>query len=258
MKKFPWIAAGAVAIYAGVLYAQDAAQPEFKTVTEKASYAIGLNIGNSVTRDDLEVDARMLVRGLTDALSKKDPALSEEEMTAAMQAFQQEAVAKMTEKRTQAAEENVKKGEAFLAANKQQAGVQTTDSGLQYKVLKEGAGPVPKPTDTVKTHYEGKLLDGTVFDSSLERGEPATFPVNGVIAGWTEALQKMKVGSKYQLFVPAKLAYGERGAGGAIGPNETLIFEVELLDIEKPQPQQQQQLQQQQLQQLQQQLQQQP
>ena len=128
---------------------------------------------------------------------------------------------------------NLKAGEDFLAANAKKEGVKTTASGLQYKVIKSGSGPSPKPTDTVKVHYNGTLIDGTVFDSSIRRGSPATFPVNGVIPGWTEALQLMKVGDKWQLFIPAKLAYGEQGPG-PIGPNATLIFDVELLGIEKP------------------------
>jgi FKBP-type peptidyl-prolyl cis-trans isomerase FklB len=211
---------------------QPAAPAGLKTVADKASYAIGVNIGNSITRDDLDINAQALVRGLTDALNGQKPQLSEEEMAAAMQAFQQQAIAKMAEKQSKQAEANAAKGKAFLEANKKQPGVQTTQSGLQYKILKRGTGPSPKATDTVKTHYKGTLLNGETFDSSYDRGEPATFPVNGVIAGWTEALQKMKVGGKWKLFVPAELAYGERGAGGAIGPNETLVFEVELLGIE--------------------------
>lgn len=234
-KRYTTMAASAALVMVGIALAQQPqqGQPEMKTVTDKASYAIGLNIGNSITSDELEVNADLLIRGLTDALRKAEPALSEEEMVNAMQAYQQQAIAKMAEKRNQAGAANAQKGKAFLEANKQKPGVVTTKSGLQYKVLKQGTGATPKATDTVKTHYTGTLIDGTVFDSSVERGEPATFPVNGVIAGWTEALQLMKVGSKYQLFVPAELAYGERGAGGAIGPNETLVFEVELLGIEQ-------------------------
>ena len=130
-------------------------------------------------------------------------------------------------------EENLKKGQAFLEANKSKDGVKTTASGLQYIVMKEGAGAKPTLNDKVTTHYHGTLIDGTVFDSSVERGQPASFPVSGVIPGWTEALQMMTVGSKYKLFVPANLGYGERGAGGKIGPNSVLIFEVELISIDK-------------------------
>jgi FKBP-type peptidyl-prolyl cis-trans isomerase len=139
----------------------------------------------------------------------------------------------MEEKQKAAAGTNLKAGEAFLAANAKKVGVKTTASGLQYKVIKSGAGPSPKPTDVVKVHYHGTLIDGTIFDSSVQRNTPATFPVNGVIPGWTEALQLMKVGDKWQLVIPAKLAYGEEGPG-PIGPNSVLIFEVELLGIEKP------------------------
>ncbi len=237
-KHWMWMTLCGLILVVSAVRAADPAQPEMKTVNDKASYAIGINIGKSISRDDLEVNPQLLVRGLMDALEGKESALSEEEMVAAMQDFQQQAVAKMTEARGKEAAANAAKGRAFLQANKQKPGVTTTESGLQYKVLKAGTGPSPKETDTVKTHYKGTLLDGTVFDSSYERGEPATFPVGGVIAGWTEALQKMKVGGKWQLFVPAELAYGERGAGGAIGPNETLVFEVELLGIEDAQTQQ--------------------
>jgi FKBP-type peptidyl-prolyl cis-trans isomerase len=146
--------------------------------------------------------------------------------------LQKSAMAKAEEKQIAAAEKNLKAGEAFLAANAKKEGVKTTASGLQYKVIKAGTGASPKPTDIVKVHYTGTLVDGTVFDSSVQRGEPATFPVNGVIPGWTEALQLMKVGDKWQLVIPSKLAYGEQGPR-AIGPNSTLIFDVELLGIEK-------------------------
>ena len=157
--------------------------------------------------------------------------LSEEEMRTVMTAFQKEMAAKQAEMMKSQGEKNKKEGEAFLAENKKKEGVKTLASGLQYKVIKEGTGKTPKATDKVSTHYQGTLIDGTEFDSSYKRGEPATFPVNGVIPGWTEALQLMKVGSKWQLFVPSKLAYGEKGAGPIIGPNAVLIFTVELLAI---------------------------
>ena len=147
--------------------------------------------------------------------------------------FQQEIQNKQIAKMKEASEKNAKEGAAFLAENKNKEGVITLESGLQYKVLKSGDGPSPKETDTVVTHYRGNLINGEIFDSSYKRGQPATFPVSGVIAGWTEALQKMKVGDKWQLFIPSNLAYGENGAGQKIGPNEVLIFELELLEIKK-------------------------
>ncbi|MCJ7833279.1 MAG: FKBP-type peptidyl-prolyl cis-trans isomerase, partial [Deltaproteobacteria bacterium] len=170
-------------------------------------------------------------KGFKDALSGAKPLLSEEEMRTVMTAFQKEISEKQAEKTKVLGEKNKKEGETFLAENKKKEGVKILTSGLQYKVVKEGTGKKPKATDKVTTHYQGTLIDGTEFDSSYKRGEPAAFPVNGVIPGWTEALQLMKVGSKWQLFVPSKLAYGERGAGPKIGPNAVLIFTVELLSI---------------------------
>jgi len=158
--------------------------------------------------------------------------MTEQEIQETLKTFQQEMAAKQAEKTKQLAEINKKEGEAFLAENKKKEGVKTLPSGLQYKILTEGSGKTPKETDTVTTHYRGTLIDGTEFDSSFKRGQPASFTVNGVIKGWTEALQLMKEGSKWQLFIPSDLAYGDRGAGGQIGPHATLIFEVELISID--------------------------
>ena len=210
--------------------AQD--KPDLTKPKQKTSYAIGLDIATSLKRQELDVDAKALAAGIADGFAGK-PALTDEEQKAAIMDLQKTAMAKAEEKQKVSAENNLKAGEAFLAANAKKDGVKTTASGLQYKVIKSGTGPLPKPTDTVKVHYTGTLVDGTVFDSSVERGTPATFPVKGVIPGWTEALQLMKVGDKWQLVIPAKLAYGEEGPG-PIGPNSTLIFDVELLGIEKP------------------------
>ncbi|ADB16645.1 peptidylprolyl isomerase FKBP-type [Pirellula staleyi DSM 6068] len=204
---------------------------QMKTVKEQASYAIGLNIGSDLKSEAAELDVEALVRGLKDSLAGAKPALSEEQIQAAMKVFVGELQAKAAEKAKGAADKNAKEGAAFLAANKTKQGVKTTASGLQYQVLKAGTGASPKATSTVKTHYHGTLIDGTVFDSSVDRGEPAQFPVNRVIPGWTEALQMMKVGDKWRLFLPSELAYGERGAGDDIGPNSVLVFEVELIDI---------------------------
>ena len=216
-------------------------KPELTTPKQRVSYSIGANIGGNFKRQEIDVDVKALAAGVTDALAGKT-ALTEAEMRDVMMAFQREMQTKMEarekaleEQHAKAAPENLKKGEEFLAANAKKEGVKTTPSGLQYKVLKSGSGKTPKATDTVKTHYHGTLIDGTVFDSSVERGEPVSFPVNGVIPGWTEALQMMKEGDKWQLTVPSKLAYGERGAGDKIGPNTVLIFDVELIAIEKGQ-----------------------
>jgi FKBP-type peptidyl-prolyl cis-trans isomerase FklB len=210
--------------------AQD--KPDLTNPKQKTSYAIGLDIASSLKRQELDVDAKAIAAGIADGFAGK-PALTDEEQKAAIMDFQKAAMAKAEEKQKTAAANNLKAGEAFLAANAKKDGVKTTASGLQYKVLSSGAGPSPKTTDVVKVNYTGKLVDGTVFDSSVRRGEPATFPVNGVIPGWTEALQLMKVGDKWQLVIPPKLAYGDNGPG-PIGPNSTLIFDVELLGIEKP------------------------
>ena len=210
--------------------AQD--KPDLTNPKQKSSYAIGMDIATSLKRQELDVDAKALAAGIADELAGK-PALTEEQQKATLTELEKSFMAKAEEKQKAAADKNLKAGEDFLAANAKKEGVKTTASGLQYKVIKSGTGASPKPTDTVKVHYTGTLVDGTVFDSSVQRGEPVTFPVKGVIPGWTEALQLMKVGDKWQLVIPAKLAYGENGPG-PIGPNSTLIFEVELLGIEKP------------------------
>ena len=206
-----------------------------KDQKDKASYSIGYDIGTTFKKQNVELNPDALFSGLKDALSGKE-AMSKEERDKTLADFQKEMVEKQAATTKAAGEKNTVDGEKFLAENKKKEGVKTTASGLQYKVLKEGTGASPKPTETVVTNYKGTLLDGTEFDSSYKRNEPATFPVNRVIPGWTEALQLMKPGSKYQLFIPSKLAYGERGAGKDIGPNSALIFEVELLSIKLPDP----------------------
>jgi len=213
---------------AGIASAADA--PDLKDPKAKTSYAIGVDIGNNFKKNELEIEPKALAAGLLDALTGK-PVLTEEEVKATLDGLRQQMMAKMMAKQTEAGSTNKKEGEDFLAANAKKEGVKTTASGLQYKVMKSGTGKQPKATDTVKTHYHGTLINGEVFDSSVQRGEPVEFPVNGVIPGWQEALQLMKTGDKWQLFVPAALAYGERGAGGKIGPNAALIFEVELLEV---------------------------
>jgi len=204
-----------------------------KTPSQKSSYAIGMNIGKNLKRDSVEVDPAILLRGLKDALAGNKLLLTDEEAKAALTALQTEVRAKEEAKTKAAAVENKKAGEAFLAANKTKEGVVTLPSGLEYKIIKEGTGPKPAAEDTVLCHYRGTLVDNTEFDSSYKRGEPLKIPVGGVIKGWTEAIQLMPVGSKWQLFIPSDLAYGERGAPGSpIGPNSTLVFEVELISIE--------------------------
>ncbi len=202
-----------------------------KSQKDKVSYSIGINMGRNLKQLGVDIDPDTFAKGFKDSFSGAKSQLGDEEMQTVMTAFQKEMAAKQAEKMKVVAEKNKKDGEAFLTENKKKDGVKTLASGLQYKVIKAGTGKIPKATDKVTTHYQGTLIDGTEFDSSYKRGEPATFPVKGVIPGWTEALQKMKVGSKWQLFIPAKLAYGERGAGPTIGPNAVLIFTMELLSI---------------------------
>lgn len=190
-----------------------------------------MEVGKSLNRDGVDVDPNILLQGIKDGLTGRKPLMSDDEFKSTMMALQNDVRQRRMQKMQQVAEVNRKQGEAFLAANKTKPGVVPLPSGLQYKILKEGTGPKPTVNDSVVCNYRGTLLDNTEFDSSYQRGQPATFPVGGVIRGWTEALQLMPVGSKWQLFVPAELAYGPRGSGPNIGPNATLIFEVELLSI---------------------------
>ncbi|MFM8839700.1 MAG: FKBP-type peptidyl-prolyl cis-trans isomerase [bacterium] len=209
------------------------ASMELKTQKDKASYSIGVSIGKNLKDQKVDITTDILVKGLLDAYTGAKTQLTEKEMGDVLTQFQQEIMAKAQEEAAKKGGENKTKGEKFLADNKNKPGVKSTPSGLQYSVITEGTGPKPTASSTVKVHYTGKLIDGTTFDSSVDRGEPVEFPLNGVIKGWTEGVQLMSKGSKYKFYIPAELAYGERGAGNAIGPNETLVFEVELLDIVK-------------------------
>lgn len=226
-----------------------AATPAMKTSADSISYAIGLNLGKSLKENNITVTPAMVSAGVADGLAGS-PKLTDNQIQQVLVALQQELAARQAAQgggqshqapdqqgqnqvpQEQLAAQNKTQGEAFLAQNKTQQGVITTPSGLQYQVMTEGAGASPKATDNVKVHYTGMLLDGTVFDSSVQRGEPISFPLNGVIPGWTEGVQLMKVGSKHRLFIPSDLAYGPNGIPGSpIGPNATLVFEVELLGI---------------------------
>jgi len=198
---------------------------------DKVSYSIGLNIGKSMKQEGLDINPDALAAAMKDVFAGAKPQLTDEEVQAVMQEFQKEMMAKRMKGQQEGLTKNKAEGEKFLADNKKKEGIKTTASGLQYKVIKDGTGKTPKATDTVSTHYRGTLISGKEFDSSYKRGEPAEFPVNGVIKGWTEALQLMKEGAKWQLFIPSELAYGERGAGQDIGPNSTLIFDIELLSV---------------------------
>lgn len=202
-----------------------------KTAKDKASYAVGVNFGTGLHQHEVPVDAAIVARGLRDAMAGGKLLMTEDEMKTALTQLRNDVNQAQQAKAHEAGESNRKEGDAFLAANKAKDGVVTLPSGLQYKILTAGTGPKPTTSDTVTCNYKGTLISGKEFDSSYKRGQPATFPVSGVIKGWTEALQLMPVGSKWQLFIPADLAYGDRGAPPDIAPGDTLIFEVELLSI---------------------------
>ena len=232
--KLRWIVVVVVMLFACQVSAAE--EMTLKSEKDKVSYIIGREIGNNLKSQAIDVDPEILARGIKDSFSGAKPMMTEEEMKEVMTAFQKEVMAKRQELAKQLGEKNKKEGESFLAQNKTKEGVKNLPSGLQYKVIKAGTGKKPKATDTVTTQYRGTLTDGTEFDSSYSRGQPATFPVNGVIPGWTEALQLMEEGAKWQVFVPSNLAYGERGAGPKIGPNATLIFEIELISVQEKKP----------------------
>src|SRR5438094_1868623 len=226
MKRLILIfAAGSLAL---PLFGQEKS-PQLKDQKDKVSYSIGLNIGFNLSRQNVQINADVLTAGIKDAIAGK-PQLTTDQVKEVMATFEKD----MQQKQKAAGEKNASEGTKFLEENKKKEGVKTTASGLQYKAIKDGTGAQPKATDTVTVNYRGTLINGTEFDSSYKRGEPASFPLNGVIKGWTEGLQLMKVGSKYQFFVPPNLAYGERAVGPDIAPNSTLIFEVELLDVKPP------------------------
>lgn len=214
--------------------AQPGAAGKPESLLDRASYIIGLNLGKSLKTNDIQANTDLIVKGLRDGLSGGQALFTDEEMQTAMQSFQQQVAQQQEAKQKVAGDKNKTDGEGFLMKNKERKEVKTTASGLQYEVLTEGTGAAPKATDTVTVNYKGTLMDGTTFDSSYDRGQPATFVLNQVIPGWTEGVQLMKVGSKYKFYIPSALGYGERGAGGVIGPNATLVFEVELVSIGQP------------------------
>lgn len=217
---------GLVAVSLSVsAFAKDAG--EFKTDKQKFSYTVGFQLGQNLKRQNLDIDPKIVAQGMQSALSGTTPKLTPDQMRASVEAYQK----KEQEKTEALAKKNLETGQAFLEANKKKEGVVTLPSGLQYKVITEGKGKQPKSTDTVVAHYRGTLIDGTEFDSSYKRNEPATFPVEGVIKGWQETLPLMKEGAKWQVYIPSDLGYGARGAGNAIGPNQVLIFDIELLSV---------------------------
>jgi FKBP-type peptidyl-prolyl cis-trans isomerase FklB len=229
--RYHWIIVLGLLIFSTQALGEEKGAP--KNQKDKVSYIIGMDIGTNLKKQAMDINQDILFKGLKDGLSGNKPLLTEKEMQDTIAAFQKEMKTKQEEMMKKTGEINKKEGEPFLAENKKKEGVVTLASGLQYKVIKKGSGKKPKLTDTVTTHYKGTLIDGTEFDSSYRRGQPVSFPVNGVIAGWTEALQLMEEGAKWQLFIPSPLAYGEKGAGPQIGPHATLIFEVELISVQE-------------------------
>ena len=235
--KWKWTAVLGLFLLAGMAFAQDKGENKGKktntatnqkAVLKTVSYGYGFNQGKQLLSRGIELDLESMAQGFKDVFAKKKGLYSDRELREAYAAFDKI----LTAKRAEQSKSAEKKGTDFLAANKKKKGVVTLESGLQYQVLKQGTGKKPKAKDRVKTHYHGTLIDGTVFDSSVQREMPATFPVNGVIKGWIEALQLMKVGSKWKLFIPSELAYGKRGSPPKIAPDSVLVFEIELLGIE--------------------------
>ena len=204
---------------------------ELKDQKGKESYSLGYQFGQYIKSQGIDIDLEIYTSGIKDALGGKEPQMSQEDIRGTIMGLQQRQQAARQKEMKEKSTKNLEQGKTFLAENQKKEGVKALPSGLQYKVLAEGSGKTPKADDTVTVNYKGTLIDGTEFDSSYKRGQPATFKVNGVIKGWTEALPLMKEGSKYQLFIPPDLAYGERGAGRNIPPNSTLIFEVELISV---------------------------
>jgi FKBP-type peptidyl-prolyl cis-trans isomerase len=232
MSKYTCAAGLLMATFLTMATAQET---KLETEADKVSYLIGRNIGGSIKADDLNLNVDILVASLREAIEGKESQISDADAQVIMTTFQETMQKKAEAKAAEASKENAAAGTKFLEENKKREGVIVTKSGLQYEVMKAAEGAKPKDTDTVSVHYHGTLLDGTVFDSSVDRGTPAEFPVNGVISGWTEALQLMPIGSKWKLFIPADLAYGDRGAPNSpIGPGTMLTFEVELLEVKAP------------------------
>ena len=230
MRRFLAVVVVGMLFLAVQVYGEEISLKEKK---DKVSYAIGLDVGGAMKKQSIDIDTDIFMKGLKDALAGGKKLMTDDEIRETMTAFSHEMADKQKETMKKLAEKNKQEGDAFLAENKKKEGVKTLASGLQYKVTAEGTGKTPKAGDTVTVNYRGTLVDGTEFDSSFKRGQPATFPVGGVIKGWTEALQLMKVGAKWQLFIPSDLAYGDKGAGGMIGPNAVLIFEVELISVKE-------------------------
>lgn len=231
MKLSKVLAVAAVTSTVALMANTGFAAMQLKNKTDRTSYAMGLETGMALKSHDAKVNPKAFAQGLTDGVKGNKPLMSKDEVTKTLRDFQQESIKKMQQKMGALAKQNKQAGVAFLAANKKKPGVVTLANGLQYKIIKPGTGAKPTAKDKVTVDYEGKLISGKVFDSSYKRGKPAVFPVNGVIPGWTQALQMMKSGATWMVYIPAKLAYGERGVPGVIEPNSTLIFKVHLVKV---------------------------
>ncbi len=231
--KLRTLALSLVAVFATQACADNNRDISLDTQQEKVSYSIGVDIGRSLTASEIDIDMDSFSQGISDGVAGDDTLLTDEEMEQTLISFQEELMAEQQAEQQAIADANAAQEDTFLSANAAREGVVVLDSGLQYSIIEEGTGISPDSNDIVSVHYQGTLPDGTVFDSSYERGEPASFPVNAVISGWTEALQLMQVGDKWELYIPSDLAYGETGTAGVIGPNQVLIFEVELLDVDQ-------------------------
>jgi len=227
----PILTAGVALAFAGTLFAEAPKEAAPKDQKEKASYAIGLDMGGNLKSLEIDLDVDFIARGIRDALAGK-PALNQDEVQAALMTLQKDIQSRMEAKQKAASETNAAASKKFLEENAKKEGVKTTKSGLQYKIIKEGTGAKPTLEDTVEVKYKGTLVNGTEFDNSEKHGGAVTFPIKGIIPGWTEALQMMPVGSTWELYIPAELAYGEQ-APPMIGPNQALIFTVELVGIKK-------------------------
>ncbi len=233
MMKMKWMTGAVVVALSAPLFAADTSAPALTTMEDKVSYSIGSDLGKNLKRQGIKINPAVFAKGMEDGMSGGKLLMSEEEMKQVLSDFEKEMMNKRASEFNQKAEENKAQGEAFLKENKNKAGVVTTASGLQYKVIKAGNGVKPTKEDTVTVEYTGRLLNGEVFDSTEKAGKPVSFKLTQVIPGWTEALQLMPAGSTWEVYIPAKLAYGSRNVGGAIGPNETLIFNVHLIEVKK-------------------------
>ena len=229
MRTCAWTLVISTIFFLGVGFAAD--QPEVKEEKDRISYSVGHQVGGDFKRQGVELNPDLFVKGVRDAMSGAKPLMTQQEMNKTLVDLKKKIVAEGQRQKKEAAGKNLQEGKAFLAENARKKDVRTLPSGLQYQVIEKGTGASPKKTDSVTVDYKGTLIDGTEFDSSYKRGKPATFRVDGVIAGWTEALQLMKPGAKWRLFIPPDLAYGERGAGSRLGPHSALIFEVELISV---------------------------